>query len=88
MELIYGGALSDGGKGDCVLESQEAKDELNYQHCYYYNASFFFVFMLMVIIFSFVVLPATQMKMNHVFRILYKGSVLRHDDEFRWFELH
>ncbi len=52
--------MLDGGKADCVLEYQEAKDELNYQHCYNYNASFFFVFMLMVIIFPFVVLLATR----------------------------
>jgi hypothetical protein len=27
------------------------------------------------------------MKMSHVFRILYKGLVLKHDDEFKWFKL-
>jgi hypothetical protein len=47
-------------EGRLCLEYHEAKDELSYQHCSYYIASFFFVFMLVVIILSFVDLLTTQ----------------------------
>jgi hypothetical protein len=57
---IYGVASSKGVKGDCVLGYNEAKDDLSYQNCCLCNASFFFAFVVMIIVFSSGALVGTQ----------------------------